>query len=439
MTPRTLPLCTFGPARLISMLALAVGCSSGGTVSNAGGSAAAGGMTQAAAGGSSATGGLASSGLGGTSTQSVGGTQASGGTSARSGGGTQATGGTTAVSTGGNQVTGGKASTSSTGTGGRTSVAGGATSAASGGTPSTAATSGTKTTGGATANSTSSTGGVTNAGGGQTGGTKASGGASQSSTGGTKATGGAGSSTVPTGLPSNCGSADCDAATPVNPQLTSYGALGNVTEYSTSASNGGACLYGSTSVMYYAAINANLSAGDGKGQWQGGAICGQCMEVTVLTSTGTKSVVVRIMDECPDGFCGIDLGGTAPSVVMSDGMGRYQGAWRAVSCAGHSEVSDGVPSVHVKDGASGGWSVIQVRNPTTGVAGIDWQYHGDPSTHGTLALDTTGINNYYDVPLLVLQAIEDIDFTIRYVDGTTATVTLTTDQLATPEGTYPLN
>ncbi len=383
-----------------------------GNAQNVGGNLAIGGSSaQAGAGGSSMGGGSASSGLGGTVATSF--------------GGTSATGGTTPASTGGSKNTGGSGA-----------------AIATGGTGAITSTGGTKTTGGTT--SITNTGGVTNSGAtSATGGTKGTGGSSSTTGGSTAkgtggvATGGA-SSTVPTGLPTSCGSNACDGATTVNPQLTSYGALGNVTMYSTNASNGGACLYGATSVMYYAAINVNLSPGDNKGQWQGGSICGQCMQVTVLTSQGTKDVVVRIMDKCPDGFCGIDLGGLAPAAVMVDGIGRYQGAWRAVSCAGHPEVSDGPPSIYTKDGSSPGWSVIQVRNPVTGVAGIDYVNKSNSSQSGTLAA-SSGIENFYQVPVDVLQAGANFDFTVRYVDGTSATITLSSDQLGQAQATYPLN
>lgn len=224
----------------------------------------------------------------------------------------------------------------------------------------------------------------------------------------------------------------------MDPQITTCGALGNVTVYSTSASSGGACLYGDTSVMYYAAINANLAPGDGKGQWQGGSICGQCFNVSVLTSQGIEQVVVRIMDECPDADCGIDLGGSAPAAVMVDGSGRYQGAWQAVSCAGHPEVSDGPPSVFVKDGSSSGWSVIQVRNPVMAVSEIDWVNENDSTQSGTLA-PASGINNYFSVPTSMLQANATYELTVVYVNGSTATVSLTSAQLGQASTGYSLN
>jgi len=276
-----------------------------------------------------------------------------------------------------------------------------------------------------------------------TGGTvAATGGTTANPTGGAAPTGGraatGGSSAIPTGLPTTCGNTNCDNATQANPQLTNYGALGNVTMYSTGASKGGACIYGDTSIMYYAAINVNLAPGDAKGQWQGGTICGQCFEVTVVTSQGYKSVVVRVTDKCPDGSCGMDLGGSAPAAVMVDGVGRYQGAWRAVSCAGHPEVSDGVPSLHVKDGSNGGWSAVQIRNPTMAVKGIDYQDENNGAIAGSMELSPS-IENYYLVPTDALAAFSTLHITVHYVDGSTATVAVSSDQLATPDSTYPLD
>lgn len=326
-----------------------------------------------------------------------------------------ATGGTRDTSTGGMVATGGM---SQSGLGGTSSPSTGET-IANGGTSALSSSAATKTTGGST--TIISTGGA------------------WSNTAGGKMTTGGASSTAPSGLATSCSGVACNAATPVNPQLTSYGALGNVTMYTTSASSGGACLYGVTQLMYFAAINVNLSPGDAAGQWQGASVCGQCMEVTVLTTQGPKSVVVRITDKCPDGYCGIDLGGSAPAAVMPDGMGRYEGAWRAVSCAGHPEVFDGEPSIYVKDGASSGWSVIQVRNPMTAVAGIDYKNHGNPSQSGTLVTTSPSIENFFSVPIELLQANAKYDFTVRYVDGTNGTVSLTSDQLGTAAATYVMN
>ncbi len=286
------------------------------------------------------------------------------------------------------------------------------------------------------------TGGVPEAtlGGSSSGGT----GAEADPSGGTGgASGGTGGDATPTDpslvdlLPPSCSGA-CTAATPVNPTVNGDDALGNVTMYSTETSAGGACLYGETSIRYYAAINVNQAPGDGNGQWQAGHICGQCVEVVVLTSQGPRQVVVRITDKCADENCGIDLGGDAPAAIMLDGFGRYEGAWRYVSCAGHPEVSDGPPSLFVKDGSNSYWAAVQVRNPVMSVVGIDWIRQTDASVGGSFDDASASIENYYLVPADVLQANDTFDLTVRYRDGSTGSITLSSAQLGQAEAAYPL-
>jgi len=241
-----------------------------------------------------------------------------------------------------------------------------------------------------------------------------------------------------TGLPARC-PGQCNAATPVYPTVSSVGGVGNVTMYTTAPSDGGACNYGMTKVMSFAAMSVNVQPGDGRGLWQGGRICGQCAEATALTSQGPKTVVVRIMDKCPDAYCGIDLGGAAPGAVMLDGSGRYDGTWRLVSCAGHPEVSDGVPSLAVLQGSNAWWSRVQVRNPATAVDTIEWQDASNAATRGTFPY-ATDPENSFEVPVsAVLQSsIASFLLTVHYVDGSKATVRVSRAQLATEKGSYPL-
>jgi uncharacterized repeat protein (TIGR02543 family) len=240
-------------------------------------------------------------------------------------------------------------------------------------------------------------------------------------------------------LPNQC-TGSCNAATPSQPVLSGNGGTGNVTVYSTGASNGGACGYGSTGVMSYAAINVNEAPGDGLGEWQRGKVCGQCAEVSVLTSQGLKNVTVRIMDKCPDGNCGIDLGGKASGLVMMDGSGRYSGQWRYVACDGNPDVFDGTPTLNIKDGSNSGWSRVRVHNPLTGVASIDYQDTAG-SGHGSFIFDATNVENAYEVPVAeVLQSsISLFTITVNYVDGRKATVHLSPAQLGTASASYPLN
>jgi hypothetical protein len=229
----------------------------------------------------------------------------------------------------------------------------------------------------------------------------------------------------------------CNAVTPSNPLVQPGGGQGNITMYATTASAGGACNYGTTSVLFYAAVNVNVVLGDGQGQWQGGRICGQCVEVTASTSQGSKSVVVRIMDKCADGACGIDLGGSAPAAIMADGFGRYDGAWRFVSCTGHPEVSDGAPSLFVSGGSNAWWSRVQVRNPPWPVSSIAWQ---DPAGLAQGAFPyATDPENTFEVPAQVLQSSAgSITLAVHYTDGSAATVQLSPSQLAAANNAYPL-
>ena len=239
------------------------------------------------------------------------------------------------------------------------------------------------------------------------------------------------------GLPEDACSIVCNAVKPSNPTVQPSGGQGNITMYATGPSAGGACNYGTTSVLFYAAVNVNVVLGDGQGQWQGGRICGQCVEVTASTSQGSKSVVVRIMDKCADGNCGIDLGGLAPAAIMADGFGRYDGAWRFVSCAGHSEVSDGSPSLFVSGGSNAWWSRVQVRNPPWRVSSIAWH---DPAgaAHGTLAY-ASDPENTFEVPAEVLQSsATSLVLTVGFADGTTATAQLSPSELAAANTAYPL-
>ena len=88
-------------------------------------------------------------------------------------------------------------------------------------------------------------------------------------------------------LPDRC-TGMCNSATPVYPTVSDNEGQGNVTMYTTEASDGGACNYGTTNVMYFAAMSVNVVPGDAMGQWQGGSICGQCVEVTAITSQGPE-------------------------------------------------------------------------------------------------------------------------------------------------------
>jgi uncharacterized repeat protein (TIGR02543 family) len=238
-------------------------------------------------------------------------------------------------------------------------------------------------------------------------------------------------------LPSSCPGV-CNGATPVYPTLWSGGGLGNVIASATSDSNGGACNYGATSVRYHAAINVDVRPKDGRGQWMGGKICGQCASVTVLTSQGPKTTVVRIMDKCADESCGLNVGGAAPAAIMLDGLGRYDGKWAFVSCTGHPEVSDGAPALAVANGSSAYWARVRVHNPSSAVQSIEWK-DASGTASGSFPYSTNP-ENAFEVPVQeVLQStIPLLLITVHYSDGTTATAELSPSQLAAPNRFYPL-
>jgi hypothetical protein len=229
----------------------------------------------------------------------------------------------------------------------------------------------------------------------------------------------------------------CNAATPSYPTVDATSGNGNVTMYTTEPSSGGACNYGTTKIAYFAAINVNMQPGDDRGQWQAGRACGQCVEVTTRTSQGSRSVVVRIMDRCADVYCGVDLGGDAPAVVMPDGFGRYDGSWRFVSCAGHPETSDGPPSLYVVANSNPWWSRIQIRNPPWAVESIAWH---DPASGASGSIPyANDPENTFAVPSEVLGSTASaLVVTVQYRDGTTATAELSPSELAAGGASYPL-
>jgi hypothetical protein len=186
--------------------------------------------------------------------------------------------------------------------------------------------------------------------------------------------------------------------------------------------------------MYFVAVNVNVTPGDGQGQWQGGRICGQCAEVTAVTTQGPQSVVVRIMDKCPDGYCGMDLGGAAPAAIMHDGFGRYDGNWRFVSCTGHPEVSDGPPSLFISSGSNAYWSRAQVRNPPGAVLSMAWRDSDGASGSFSYAKDP---ENTFEVPQSVLQsAAAALTVTATFSDGSSRAVEVGAAQLATGGASY---
>ena len=213
---------------------------------------------------------------------------------------------------------------------------------------------------------------------------------------------------------------DCDSYTAADPTLTEKGGKGSVTTYGSitekETSLGGACNYGQTNIQYYAAIHVNVSPGDDKGPWDGGAACGGCVRVKAKTPDGWKRVTVRITDRCPDANCGVDLGGAPASDIMGNTVGRYYGEWEFVSCEGVEGVWGDSTSLWVKESASTFWSIVHVRNPKDMVKSIS--IYGVDSDESYELEMVVGTENFWTVPLEVLQTDKKYRVVVKYRTGT---------------------
>ena len=228
---------------------------------------------------------------------------------------------------------------------------------------------------------------------------------------------------------------NCDSYTAADPTLVENGGKGSVTTYGSitakETSLGGACSYGQTNIQYYAAIHVNVSPGDDKGPWDGGAACGGCVHVKAKTPDGWKEVTVRITDRCPDANCGVDLGGAPASDIMGIQVGRYYGEWEFVSCEGVEGVWGDSTSIWVKEGASTYWSIIQVRNPKDMVKKIAIQGM-DSDEDYTLEM-VVGTENFWTVPVAVLKTDNRYRVVVTYRTGTDDEWIIKGSELAVPE------
>ena len=227
----------------------------------------------------------------------------------------------------------------------------------------------------------------------------------------------------------------CDSYTAADPTLVENGGKGSVTTYGSvtakETSLGGACNYGQTNIQYYAAIHVNVSPGDDKGPWDGGAACGGCVHVKAKTPDGWKEVTVRITDRCPDANCGVDLGGAPASDIMGNIVGRYYGEWEFVSCEGVKGVWGDSTSIWVKEGASEFWSIIQVRNPKDMVKKIVIRGEDGDDVH-TLEM-VVGTENFWTVPPEILKTEKRYSVVVSYRSGTDDEWVIKGSELAVPE------
>jgi expansin (peptidoglycan-binding protein) len=216
--------------------------------------------------------------------------------------------------------------------------------------------------------------------------------------------------------------------------------FGDVTTYggvTTAPSGGGACNYGPGGITHYAAIQVHRILGDNQGQWRGGRACGQCAEVRARTESGWKITVVRIVDKCPDGHCGIDLGGGPASELMGDKPGRYSGEWRFVPCEGHKGVSDGETALHVKEGSNPWWSLVQVRNASERILAMKVRVAGSGAAWTELAWATEA-ENFFKVPVAVLQSPDEYELRAELPHGRAYALRCKGSALAAAGASLPL-
>jgi hypothetical protein len=88
-------------------------------------------------------------------------------------------------------------------------------------------------------------------------------------------------------------------------------------------------------------------------------------------------------------------------------------------------------------GSNAFWSRVQVRNPPSAVDSIEWQ-DATGAARGSFPY-ADDPENSFEVPTEVLQsAAAGLQITVRYADGSSATVQLGPGQLAVPNTSYPL-
>lgn len=234
----------------------------------------------------------------------------------------------------------------------------------------------------------------------------------------------------------------CDNAEHTFPAIEADRGFGAVTTYggvdTTGVSVGGACNYGATRIRQYAAIQVNRLPGDGAGQWNGGRICGQGVRVHALTPSGWKDVVVRVVDKCPDAYCGIDLGGAPAAALMGVQAGRYPGWWEFVSAKGLPGLSDGEPRLWIKEGASAYWSLVQVRDPWTAVAAILWRPAGGVDGNWQSMPWATEADNFFKVPRELLALGDSVEIRVRYADSTGQSAKVAAGDFAREAAEIPL-
>jgi expansin (peptidoglycan-binding protein) len=134
---------------------------------------------------------------------------------------------------------------------------------------------------------------------------------------------------------------------------------GRATYYA--ATGDGACGFGPSP------NDLNVAAMD-IAEWNGSAVCGECVAVT-----GPKgSVTVRIVDQCPDCESGhLDLSQQAFAQIADVSAGNVAVTWQVVAC----QVTGNIVYA-IKDGSSQYWTGLQVRNSRLPVTRLELMQGG---------------------------------------------------------------
>jgi expansin (peptidoglycan-binding protein) len=159
-----------------------------------------------------------------------------------------------------------------------------------------------------------------------------------------------GSSSSSSGGGSGGGSSGGISSQPEQGVATYYAATGD-----------GACSFGPSP------NDLNVAAMD-QPEWNGSAVCGECVAVD-----GPKgSVTVRVVDLCPECEMGhLDLSQQAFAQIADVSAGKVPITWKVVPCNVTGNVE-----YQIKDGSSQYWTAIQVRNSRLPVAKLEWMQAG---------------------------------------------------------------
>lgn len=124
-----------------------------------------------------------------------------------------------------------------------------------------------------------------------------------------------------------------------------------------SANGDGACMFGpSPGDLMVAAMNAV--------EYDHSAYCG----ATVLVNGPKGSIVVRIVDLCPECQAGhLDLSQEAFAKIADLPLGRVAITWQVISPA-----MSGPIAYHFKDGSNPWWTAVQVRNHRSPIAKLEF-------------------------------------------------------------------